>query len=452
MFTECAKDNYRKIADEARRRRDNRLAVQEADPNRQLSEYLNRVSWSYPDVDLLTDVLIAGKDWDKRPEMVVAIPVAGFGGQEPESIRKTLETLSGDRAVRSGEIGLLVLANRPSGKDPDRTIEVAKSVIFEKGLNAIALDCVIPTKLGNVAGPFSEEMALEANEVPIALIRDMLSISAMKLYLKGLKPTREGMFPPVVLQMDGDFQGFAKGGLNQVLEDFNRNKNVNFVQYTSDWDSDASPTRGIPLLWLGSELMREIPQILKLPLNLAELPEETRKQIVFGEAIQRGIQVPQAERMESIARKAGYGLSRIKEDELDANIRMAAYACGLIGVNTSDQVVFKWSNRRAVASWKQLRQPPISQWVSSFSAEDPVRLESSVSDEEVTSNGKSKLEVINKTLARFPIPVVLPRVYTDLVQPLSDILRRYDLDLDKCNYSIIDKGGGRWVMQLNSME
>ncbi|MDP1743395.1 MAG: hypothetical protein Q8L51_01255 [Candidatus Amesbacteria bacterium] len=452
MITECAMRNYQIIANEALRRERARLSIPKTDPCQQVLEYLRRVSWSYPDINLLTDLLIFDENWKKQPKMIVTIPIASFGNQEQESIRKTLEVLSVDQSVKSGETGLLILGNRPEGKLPDTTMSVAKAIIFEKGLNAIALECTIPNVMGNTDGPFSDEMATNPNDVPIGLIRDILSICAMKLYVNELSSTSSNSLPPIIMQMDGDFQGFRKGDISKVLNDFSNNKLVNFIQYTSDWDSDNYPTKSIPLLWLGSELMREIPQILKLPLNWSILPKETRKQIIFGEAVQRGIQVPQAERMESVARKAGFGLNRVKEDELDSNIRMTAYVSGLDRINTSNQVVFDWSNRRAVESWKLLRQPPISQWVSSFSAEDPVRRKPIKTDETKTSSSEEKLEVINKTLARFPIPSSLPEVYSDFTIPLLMVLRRCNINITPENYSIIEKEGGTWIIQLNSME
>ena len=452
MITECATRNYQIIADEALRRERARLSIPKTDPCQQVLEYLKRVSWSYPDINLLADLLIFGENWNKHPKMIVTIPIASFGNQEQESIRKTLEVLSVDQSVKSGETGLLILGNRPEGKLPDTTMEIAKEIIFEKELNAIALECAIPNAMGNTDGPFSDEMATNPNDVPIGLIRDILSISAMKLYANELNPTSNNTLPPIIMQMDGDFQGFRKGDFSKVLNDFSEKKLINFIQYTSDWDSDNYPTKGIPLLWLGSELMREIPQILKLPLNWPTLPKDTRKQIIFGEAVQRGIQVPQAERMESVARKAGFGLNRVKEDELDSNIRMTAYVSGSDRINTSDQVVFDWSNRRALESWNKLKQPPISQWVSSFSAEDSVRQQITEPKKDNGENRETKLDVINKTLARFPIPFSLPGVYSDFTESLLEVLKRYDINLTPEMYSITSKEGGTWIIQLNSME
>jgi hypothetical protein len=443
LYSQEATRNLRLIAQEFNLRIERGLVEPERlSPKEQINRYLWAVKQIAPDVDQLSDNLIENRSWKVNPSMVVTMPVVGTGGQEEVQIQNTLEKLSEDPMVSQGKVALLLLVNRPANSNPDNTAKLAEEKIANLNLNAIVIETEVTDGLGFVDGPFSGVMATEENQVPIALLRDLLSISAMKMWIKNPRSA-----PPLLLQMDGDFEGFSRGSFQTIAEQFS-DQTIDFLQCTSDWDSSVNPTSSNISLWIGSELMRELPQTIKKPLN-NPLPLPVKTQLIYGEAIQRGIQVPQAERMEAIARKGGYGLNRTRHDELDQNIRMSALM-NMSGVRTTDEVVFLWSNRRAVKSWNDFRQPPISQWQSAFSVQDSVRQETADNIRE-NSSGEDKLTAINRTLERFPVPPIIPGVYKDFTQPVSEVLQNYGIDGETGSVNVKDKPGGLKYIQLNNL-
>ncbi|KKT30621.1 MAG: hypothetical protein UW41_C0013G0011 [Candidatus Collierbacteria bacterium GW2011_GWC2_44_18] len=437
LLTKEARENRRLIdAEIVRRKEIGLLGTENLSPSNRVLDYLDRVENTDNFVYEITEGLVKDREWKIEPKMVLTIPVVGIGGQEEEAIVNTLINLFDDPMVKTGEVGILILVNRPAGSVADETNILAEGAIDALGLNGMVMDADIPKDLGTTDGPFANEMALISNEAPIGILRDILNISAMKLW----KQNKSSQLP-ILLQMDGDFEGFAIGGFNELLGEFNDSK-TKLVQCTSDWDSKEFRTENDWGLWIGSELMRELPQIIKNQINNANLSIEVRNQLIFGEAIQRGIQVPQAERMESVAGKGGYGLQRLKEDELDQNIRISErVAPG--GVRTSNEVIFKWSNRRAVRSWIDLRQPPISQWVNGFAVDDLVR--GKTPKEKDLDSGDIEL-AINRTLARFPIPKKLNGVYDNYQLPILEVLERYELE--RFNVSEEKKGEDLFYLQI----
>ena len=444
LYSQEATRNLRTITQEFNLRIEKGIA----EPERlsswgQIDGYLQAVKQIAPDVDRLTNNLIEQQSWKVNPSVVVTMPVVGTGGQEEAQIQNTLEKLAEDPMVSDGRVGILILVNRPANSDPDNTSKLAKEKINDLNINTIVMETGVADQMGFTNGPFSGDMATEDNQVPIALLRDILSISAMKLWVKNPQSV-----PSLLLQMDGDFEGFLRGSFQTIVEQFS-DQTVDFLQCTSDWDSSINPTTSSDSFWVGSELMRELPQILKRLLN-GPLPLPTKIQLIYGEAIQRGIQVPQAERMEAVARKGGYGLSRTRHDELDQNIRMSALV-NINGVRTTDEVVFLWSNRRAIKSWNEFRQPPISQWQSAFSVQDTVRQQEAVGSIEGSSVGEHRLLAINRTLERFPVPPTLPGVYIDFTQPVSKVLQAYGINSEAGNVDVRDKPGGLKYIQLNNL-
>ena len=435
LLTKEARENRDLIDAEITRRREAGLmGVEGLSSSNRVLDYLERVKIVDNSVNEITEGLVKDREWKIEPKIVLTIPVVGIGGQEEEVIVNTLINLAEDPLVKTGEVGILILVNRPTGSVADATEALAKEAIVVLELNGIVLDIDIPEDLGTIDGPFANEMALTSNEAPIGILRDILNISAMKLWKQGNSSQL-----PILLQMDGDFEGFALGGFEELLAEFYNSK-TKLVQCTSDWDSKEFPTEKDWGLWIGSELMRELPQIIKSQINSPNLSGETRTQLLFGEAIQRGIQVPQAERMENVAGKGGYGLLRLKEDELDQNIRISERVTP-DGVRTSDEVIFKWSNRRAVRSWIDLRQPPISQWVNGFAVDDLVRGETP--KEKKLNNGDIEL-AINRTLARFPLPIKLEGVYDNYQLPILEVLERYELEI----FEIVEEKKGEDLFYL----
>lgn len=391
-------------------------------------------------------------DFD-RP-LVIGIPVAGFGGQEYGRLRRLVEELSKDSAVNSGRVQILVFVNRPPGAVPDSTEQLLREAALECNLPLSIVAGEVPALMGRADGPLMAGIdPVKRSSVPIALIRDILSLSVMRLW--AMNP--EAMQPPVYLQMDIDFEGFAKGGLSELINRFAINPRLMFLQGTSQFDDKNFPTTAVPVLKLGDDLMRELPLGMKRSLSNCELPEVSKIQILFGEAIQRGVQVPQAERLESIARKGGYGLLRMPEDELDANIRTAALANEFTGVECCDETVFKWNSRRAILALGCYGKAPISQWAVEFRAIDVARDVNSVSSvygdllakQQELNSAANMLRIVNQSLARFPVPEQIQGVYGAAEQLVREALAQCRLEAS--GFTTRALGNGLVILQVNSI-
>lgn len=414
-------------------------------PTDQITRYMNAVSIVSPEVTTITDKLTRDKKLTLNQKLIITIPAVGFGNQEQADLMQTLTLLSQDKLVHSRKATILVLVNRPEGKSPDDTAERALQATDILGINCVVMEQEIPLTLGNTEGSFLDEMALEGNDVPIALIRDILNISAIKLWLKS---DRQPIQPPILVQMDADFTGFKQGELTTVLNYFDAYSDLQFLQCTSDWENSQNPVRNNYPLWVGAELMRELPQFVKRNLR-NNISKMFIQEIIFGEVIQRGIQVPQAERMESIAKKGGYGLNRMKEDELDSNIRITAISSGVKSIGSTSQVVFNWSSRRAERSWVNYRKPPISQWASPFLADDPVR--TGIANEE--PNGDTDITLaISRTLERLPYPNSILSLNPNFLQEFFTILQRYKPGMQPKDLVIKETKTGTFLLKLKEEE
>ena len=440
LLTREALANYNTIEQEMQRRSAlGMLTEQTASPVKKIQNFLTAAERLEPTMCEVLDKKFTGNSWAKLPDIILAIPVVGTGSQEEETIRRTLTNLSPDATVASGNAGVLIVVNRPQNTEPDSTYCTAQKVAKELGINSVIVDIEVAASWGSTDGPFAEEMATDTNQAPIGLLRDMLNIGAMKLWLKDPKSP-----PPILLQMDGDFEGFAQGGLADVLARF-ADPSCGFIQCTSDWDSVEYPIANDPWLKLGADLMKELPQIIKTPLNDFSLNPTSRAQLILGQALQRGIQVPQAARMESIAGKGSYGLARLREDELDQNIRIAEwYTPG--GVRSSSDIVFKWNNRRAVKSWRESQQPPISQWIYPFQVVDIARGGAQESSTRQLSRKDNLEYVVNRTLARFPVPRKLLGVYDNYEEPI--LAKLNELGLSYTSVTEVEQDGLYYVQLI----
>lgn len=440
-LTSCAKKNLRINSEELARRTVLGLVTSEVlGPYSQIKEYLDRVKRLSPEIDEFIDGLISEKQMFGNPEMIITVPAVGFGDQEQNDLTNTLVQLSKDKLVIDKKVQIIVLVNRPEGKLKDTTAETAKRVANELNINCTVLESDIPLQLGNTLGSFSDEMALDVNEAPIGLLRDILNISSMKLWLKSNTSSA-----PILLQMDADFVGFRTGDLTTLVNYFEAYEDLQFLQCTSDWENPNRPLKEIDVsLWLGAELMRELPQLVKKYLR-KEIPDSLLQQIIFGEVIQRGIQVPQAEKMESIALKGGFGLNRLKEDELDTNIRMTSLTSGVRSVGSTDRIIFNWSSRRAERTWNKLRKPPISQWATPFLASDTVRSDDKTSNK---SEDNDLLNVVIMTLERLPYPKAIFSVDPDFKNTFLVVLKRYIPELTAQNIEIVNKDNGTFLFKI----
>lgn len=404
-------------------------------PKAEVRRYLESIKSNFPEIDRYTDEMLRQIDDVNLVgvETIIAIPVVGFGDQEQPSIQRTLDVLAQQTLVATGNAAIVLYVNRPFGVEADNTVQVIKEWKTKNPNIRIAVfEGEIDPSMGRSSSPYYEGMEISTNSVPIALLRDILNIVAMKLWKSG--DQRDSTLP-TILQGDADLWRFTgTDEIARVQYILQSDPYAQFVQCTTDWDGPTA-TRSLPAMWLGSELMRELPLILKGLLNTG-MDQSLRIQLIFGETIQRGIQVPQAERMESIARKGGYGLLRIPEDELDVNMRMTALFSGANTIRSALEIVFYYSNRRALAAWIKKQQPPIKQWSVEFVGVDAVRTADFTNIESPNGNLLDQAIIVaNRTLARFPIP---SWKFAFFEAQVIEVLKRYGLGRDAVAFQIVE--------------
>jgi len=414
----------------------------------EIVRYLTAVRSNFPEIDQYTDRMLEQTATTlDNVEMIITIPVVGFGDQEQSSIRQTLDMLASQSLLISGRAAIALFVNRPQGVEADSTMQaITEWKIQNSGIKLILFEGEMSPTIGRSTSPYYEDFEPTDQSVRIALLRDILNIVVMKLWQRQSTTTTT---PPILLQGDADLwrlSGIFE--LEELERMFTSDPSCMFVQCTTDWDGPLATSK-IPAMWLGSELMRELPQTFKRSLNNGA-PTEQLVQYVFGETIQRGIQVPQAERMETIARKGGYGLLKISEDELDMNLRMTALFSGVTSIKSTADIVFYYSNRRAVAAWLEKREPPIKQWSVEFTGKDYVRTRQfeipMSSDREMIEEA---LAAANRTLQRFPLPMPYFEV---LSFEVMNILARYGLGPDACEFQIIPNGiGDEATLQISKL-
>jgi hypothetical protein len=429
--------------------------VARLNPRAQILDRLDSVTTGFKDLSAYVQEItstLTPSDFD-RP-LVIGIPVAGFGGQEYGRIRGLVEELSKDSAVISGLVQVLVFVNRPPGVVPDLTDRLLREAALEFNIPVSVVTGEVPALLGRTDGPLMDGIdPSKSSNVPISFIRDILSLSVMRLWAMNTKAEQ----PPIYLQMDIDFEGFAKGGLSEIINRFAANSRLMFLQGTSQFDDRNFPTAAVPVLRAGDDLMRELPLGIKRRLSNSELPPGSNIQAIFGEAIQRGVQVPQAERLESIARKGGYGLLRMPEDELDANIRTAALANEFSGVECCEETIFKWNSRRAILALGCYGKPPISQWAVEFRAIDVARdvnrvrsvYEDLIARRKNLNSAEGMLQMINQSLAHFPVPERIQGIYNTAEELVREALARCGIEASGLFAQAL--GSGLVVIQVKSI-
>ncbi len=437
LLTTTAQINYETISTEVSR-------VEKFDNERDLvNQYLSDLKVSSDEIleDLLVSLNYQIKQrpvWKTMPDLVITVPVVGTGNQELPCLNRFFAEINKDPLVCNGNVRFVFLTNRPAGSSRDKMNEYIDFLAQISEIEVDVLDLDIPEDIGRLNEEIPE-MA-ESNDQPvIGVIRNILDATAMKLALR-----TKGDNLPIMLQMDIDFEGFAQGGFGQIIENFKAYPQMQFLQCTSDWDSEDRPTDSDPLLKLGSDLMRMLPLVIKANLNKSD--EQIKTETIFGEVIQRGIQVPQAQRMAAVALKKSFRMLRFTADELDFNIRSSARAFGENAVRSTTNTIFKWSNRRALRAWNEYGRPPISQWSAEtpFSVNDPVR-RNKLNGPKVE---RSETDVINLSLNRMPIPLEWADEYKRKFEiVISQLVRRpICLEVSKPD----EKGRVRYLLNLEN--
>jgi hypothetical protein len=420
-------------------------------PMEAIKFYLDGVSKVDPLIDQLTSN--AAEELKGLPasvEMVMTIPILGLDNQELQTARKLIEVLSQQEDIVTGKVAVFIYVNWPEGRECDGTMSSLTELAEKSMLPLYVFKAAVPKKAGRSESPVYAQSYQELEDGPqIALIRDILNITVMK---KLLACKRKEI--PLILQSDADLIETSDRALRNIMRCFNCDSVLQFIQCNVDWDGEL-PTKEILPLLLGSILMRELPwQILKQPLN-GSLSKNIRRQIIFSNAIQRGIQVAQVERLDSIARKGGYGLLKIHEDELDLNIRSTAEVSGVESIGTTDDT-FIYSNRRAIASWYTQAIPPIGQWATEFEIDDPVRTKK-VSMEDVLARINErgiKFEIINAvrlTLQRFSIPQYIDTIYESPSDAILTVLQQFGLNAKDLKYEMVSKEDGNYYLDVQDI-
>lgn len=104
-------------------------------PAVQIGMYLEVLQKKYPEIDNFTDRILDNRQWNRRPRMIITMPVAGFGDQEREAVLTALTALSEDPLIKSQEAGVLIFANRPEGFPSDNTRSLIRDASLKLGLN-----------------------------------------------------------------------------------------------------------------------------------------------------------------------------------------------------------------------------------------------------------------------------------------------------------------------------
>ena len=374
---------------------------------------------------------------DNTTQLVINIPVAWFQNQEKENIRRTIKLLTEQELFIWWNVKILIFSNRPELTDWDNTKEEIQKYLeylWIKDELIWIIESDIPKNLWRIDWPFYEEMATNDNQVPIWFIRDVMNIIiAMQASWKDLP----------ILQMDWDFYGFRNWWLKNIVDSFSK-KNCNFLQCKSDWEWNVK-TNDIPLLKFWSDLMSELPMILKDKIN-KNISYKSKEEIVFSDGIQRWIQVPQVELLSQIIKKWWYWLLRLSCDELDLNIR-SAFTSQPDWLKSTWDVTFLRDNRRAIATLFQYNIPPISQRENWFEADDKVRWKQNLDIDSIKFTSENLLNTLNLTLEKFVIPEKIDWVYDDWEQEILKKLERLGIN---CKYwKIVEREWWFVKLQIN---
>lgn len=403
------KENLLKVSEEMKIRNNVRLI--DNSPELYLTALENKFPNEYKFIDKLNKHLPIGFI-DSETQLIITIPVAGFGNQEKDNIKQTIKLLSEDEWFKSWNVRILIFSNRPEWIDWDDTKKEIQDYIKYIWINNLfiwIIEWELQDNLWRADGPFNDEMAIDKKHVPIWFIRDVMNITiAIQAKWNDIP----------VLQMDWDFYGFKNWWLKDIIDIFSQ-KNCTFLQCKSDWDWIIR-TQDFPLLKFWSDLMAELPMILKEKINNNNNYESLEK-IVFSDAIQRWIQVPQVELLSQIIMKGWYWLLRLASDELDLNLRSACLMNPNWLRNTWD-VTFLRDNRRAIATLLEYNIPPISQRKNWFEANDKVRAKQSFDVNTIIFTKANLLKTLNFTLDRFVIPEAIDGVYEDWWKEILKVL------------------------------
>jgi len=401
--------------------------------NNSMERYINALKINFPnEYKFILDLnnQLPSKFINRKTKLIINIPVAGFKNQEKDNIKQTIRLLAEDNIFKSWNIRILIFSNRPEETDWDNTKneiqEYIKSVWIENERVWI-IEWEVPKDLWRIDWPFNDAMAINKNQVPIWFIRDTMNIITMIQAKWNDLP---------VVQMDWDFYGFKNWWLKDIIDVF-EGKKCTFLQCKSDWEWIIK-TDTIPLLRFWSDLMAELPMFLKNKLN-ETISYDWKKQIVFSDAIQRWIQVPQVELLSQIIKKWWYWLLRLSCDELDVNLR-SAFLSQPDWLKNTWNTTFLRDNRRAIATLSQYNIPPIWQRKNWFEADDKIRKMPTNSANQISSNREYLIDILNLTLDRFILPEKIEWVYEDWKNVIVNILKKMwiswkntDIEVKKIN-------------------
>lgn len=395
-------------------------------PVKIIGEYLTALERSNPEyfteVQRLVDQC---SPMDPRAQCLVLIPVVGFGGQGEESIFKTLEVLN-RQEIKKEKVEIVCFVNRPPFADFDQTAEIIRTYSeINPELQLSLMKGVIPRRKGRSRPLMGRTRALLTDA---ALIR---------IYC-AFKDRPESKLPVLALA-DSDTENIAPKALQTFIATFEQEPNTDLIIGELRWESREYPTAFFPTLFVGDELMYQLPQCNKMALNRAskkqKLTEEEVRALtanVFSGSFTKGVQVNIAFRPEAYAACGGGFDSEQDINELDFLVRIIAFSglskgrCNIKAMNGVVKV--NSSSRRALLEYLEGEgRAPIQQWRGSFGlrVQDPARTKKPellgiIPLEDIGERGKEDLALaiegqINSTFEDYTIFPAVPGWYQDAI-------------------------------------
>ena len=345
----------------------------------------------------------------------VCIPVAASNNIEVETLPYTLEQLR--RQVGTMNFEILLFLNRPEGEEQDDTLEIARHAQTSmRNLHIIEAE-IAPEKLtiGYVRGLLHGVVSERARR---AAIRDLIHVV-----------------------VDADMVWLHP---RLVQEHCNRliSTGADACIGQLDWDHPDLPTREIPGLIVGSALMRLLPKyankhLIELAGSGASIDPSLLDEVVFARNFGRGVLANVSIRDEAYRRVGGYQPLAHGEDYdimqriWESGRRLGRY--NTLSFGWKEQGIGVTSNsRRALWALYTEGLPAVRQW--DYEGYKGPGAHASLPDMAVYRTVEPDLmlinQLINKSLAAFPLPAVLLRdAITATLKEMGLLKRDYKMRL-----------------------
>jgi hypothetical protein len=344
-------------------------------PIARIGRYLQRLKESDPEYfSKATEIAEQLPPMNENAQVVVLIPIVGFGNQAEKTIPGTLKCLTNQNNV---EIEIFLLVNKPPGVNFDNTPEIIAQFPNPPNAAIIFATAEIPIKL--------------KSRPPMGLIRG-LQIDAILIRIwESLKNSPEKR-PPIIVLADDDVVWANPNALVTYLKAFEENPSVDLILGPVEFDSEKFPSIFFPGFAVANKLMALLPSYYnKLMLNqLATLNRPlTNEEIAMlflnfvSSSFTKGVLSNIAFRPEAYAAVGG-AFDRTQDvNELDFMVRMFALRgilagwCNILALDEGVEVVS--NSRRALLEYIDGIEglPPIQQWRGDWEIKvlDPARIQ-----------------------------------------------------------------------------